>query len=334
MGIVDGRFDVAAAPSPNHRELDVTVDVPTMHVQLPTASSHDVQPLGGIDGVDVGLRHGPIEFVPMTLDSAADATPETGSSDRMPVKVSVRLGGDVEVQRGTDLDMRLDGAPTVILGSGEAHATGQIRLARGTLDVEGKRFDIQGDSTVTFVGNDATNPQVVLTAGWVAPDGTSVFADFIGPLKTGKVTLRSQPSRSQSEILALILFGTTDEQASSGATSPQATGAVGLAGGAATAPINHALGGVNHMLDNFGLAGGLSTKIDTSTTSPRPEVELQIARDISLQVAWVLGVPPPGSNPDTTLLTLNWRFLRQWSLVTTVGDAGTSIVDLIWKQRY
>jgi hypothetical protein len=63
-------------------------------------------------------------------------------------------------------------------------------------------------------------------------------------------------------------------------------------------------------------------------------VELQIARDISFQIAWVLGVPPPGSNPDTTLLTLNWRFLRQWSLVTTVGDAGTSIVDVIWQRRY
>jgi translocation and assembly module TamB len=334
VGILDGRFDVAADRAADHRGIDVTVDVPTMHVQLPTAANHDVQPLGGIDGVDVGRHRGPSEFVPAPLDTATDALPEAGSADRVPVKITVRLGGDVEVQRGTDLDMRLEGAPSVILGSGEARATGQIRLARGTLDVEGKRFDIQGDSTVTFVGDDATNPQVVLTAGWVAPDGTNVFADFIGPLKTGKVTLRSQPSRSQSEILALILFGTTDEQAPAGAASPQATGAVGLAGGAATAPINRALGGVNHMLDNFGLAGGLSTKIDTSTTSPRPEVELQIARDISLQVAWVLGVPPPGSNPDSTLLTLNWRFLRQWSLVTTVGDAGTSIVDLIWQQRY
>ncbi len=334
VGIVDGRFDVAADRAADHRGVDVTIDVPTMHVQLPTAANHDVQPLAGIDGVDVGVDRGPNEFAPAYLDTATGALPEAGSADRLPVKVTVRLGGDVEVQRGTDLDMRLEGAPTVILGSGEARATGQIRLARGTLDVEGKRFDIQGDSTVTFVGDDATNPQVVLTAGWVAPDGTNVFADFIGPLKTGKVKLRSQPSRSQSEILALILFGTTDEQAPAGATSPQATGAVGLAGGAATAPINRALGGVNHMLDNFGLAGGLSTKIDTSTTSPRPEVELQIARDISIQVAWVLGVPPPGSNPDSTLLTLNWRFLRQWSLVTTVGDAGTSIVDLIWQKRY
>ena len=34
------------------------------------------------------------------------------------------------------------------------------------------------------------------------------------------------------------------------------------------------------------------------------------------------------------LFTLSWRFLRQWSLETTVGDAGTSILDLVWQHRY
>jgi len=84
----------------------------------------------------------------------------------------------------------------------------------------------------------------------------------------------------------------------------------------------------------FGLAGGISTTIDTSTANPRPEVAVQIARDISVQVAVVIGTQLPGSNPDTTLVTLNWRFLRKWSLEGTRGDAGTSIIDLIWQHRY
>ena len=37
---------------------------------------------------------------------------------------------------------------------------------------------------------------------------------------------------------------------------------------------------------------------------------------------------------ERTLFTLDWRFLRKWSLETTVGDAGTSILDLIWQHRY
>ena len=80
--------------------------------------------------------------------------------------------------------------------------------------------------------------------------------------------------------------------------------------------------------------GSITTKVDTSQVNPRPEVEVQIARDLSLQVARVIGLPPPGANPDLTLLTLDWRFLRKWSLETTVGDAGTSILDLLWQHRY
>jgi hypothetical protein len=48
----------------------------------------------------------------------------------------------------------------------------------------------------------------------------------------------------------------------------------------------------------------------------------------------VLGAPTPGTNADTTLVTLNWRFLRKWSLETTFGNKGTSILDLVWQHRY
>jgi len=161
-----------------------------------------------------------------------------------------------------------------------------------------------------------------------------VTADFVGPLKTGKVTLHANPAPPGGEngILALILFGSAD-QGANGNNANSATPAAGFAGSEATAPINKALGGVNGALERFGLGGGLTTKVDTSQTNPRPEVELQIARDISLEVAWVLGLPPPGM-PDTTLVTFNWRFLRKWSLLTTVGNTGTSILDVVWQHRY
>ena len=78
---------------------------------------------------------------------------------------------------------------------------------------------------------------------------------------------------------------------------------------------------------------GISTKVDTSQATPRPEVEVRIARDISLQVAWIIGGQTV-TNQDTTLLSLDWRFLRKWFLETTVGDAGTSILNVVWQHRY
>jgi translocation and assembly module TamB len=339
LGQLDGRFDVALTRTAGG--MDVNLQVPSMHVALPEGSaSRDVQSLGGLEGVTIG-RDSTGEFVEMPLDGAA---PEATSRGATPftTRIAVRLGNDVQVARGTDLDVHLQGQPSITIGS-DVRITGQIRLTRGTLDVKGKKFAIQ-QGTVTFTGDDPSNPQVVLTAGWTAPDGTFIYADFVGPLKTGKVTLRSEPVRPQNEILTLLLFGTVEDAPGSNQAAPdvnlQVSGSesqgalVGAqAGGAvATAPINQALGGLNRTLDRLGLTGGVSTRVDTSTSNPRPEVAIQIARDISFQIAYV--ILPPVTNPDTTYYTLNWNFLRKWSLEATYGDAGSSILDVVWQHRY
>ncbi len=323
MGMLDGSFDVSLGRDAETHAFDLSVAVPSAHLQLPAGrASVDVQPLGDVAGVRVGRRDETDGFVDVPLDNSREAL-AAAVGPRTPIQIAVQLG-DVRVSRGTDLDVQLEGRPTVVM-AGTTRVSGQIRMPRGTIDVEGKPFAIER-GTVTFVGDDASNPQVLLTASWEAPDGTHVYADFIGPLKTGRVKLRSEPSKTQSEILALILFGTEDQTGSSGSAPPQVSPMAAAAGGAATQPLNRAL-------DSLGLAGGVSTRIDTSQISPRPEVEVQIARDISIQVAWVLGGTTPGSS-DATQVTLNWRFLRQWSLATTVGNAGTSILDVVWRHRY
>lgn len=327
MGTLDGRFDIQAEPGAAHG-LDVMIGAPSVHMALPDVGTHDVQALGDLENVTTGVHLGAGGFVEVPLDATLPAP--TGGAPRAPTKLDVRLGNDVRVTRGTDLDVRLQGEPIVTIAN-EVTVSGQIHLVRGTIDVQGKPFTID-NGTVSFVGDDPSNPQVVLTAEWTAPDQTRVYADFVGPLKTGKVTLRSDPvlPGGQNDILALLLGATATDNATSGFSNAGA----GVAGGAVTQPINKALGGVNKALDKFGLAGGITAKIDTSTANPRPEVAVQIARDISVQVAFVIGTPLPGTNPDTTLVTLNWRFLRKWSLEGTQGDAGTSIIDLIWQHRY
>jgi len=324
MGMLDGDFDVAVDRVGANGGLAVLVDVPAAHVELPSGpSSMDVQSLGGLAGVKVGLRPGAGAFVEAPLDGTQAGVADRTGGPRTAVEIAIRLH-DMRVSRGTDLDVRFEGQPTISVAD-ETRVAGQIRMLRGSIDVLGKPFAID-QGTVTFVGGDSTNPQIVLSASWTAPDLTRIYADFVGPLKTGKVKLRSEPSKSQSEIVALVLFGATDEQSG----TPMAA----AASGAATQPLNRALGGVDRALESMGMAGGITTKIDTSQTTPRPEVEVQIARDISVQIAWVLGAIPPGTNPDSALVTLNWHFLRKWSLETTVGDQGTSIVDVVWQHRY
>jgi translocation and assembly module TamB len=334
LGTIDGSLDIAEDATPDHKGINVNVAVPTLHILLPDSGSRSVQALGPLDAANVGVRRTSTDFDLVDVDPNADDT-KTRAPDAKRIEITTKLGNDVDLRRGTDLKIGLEGEPVVSI-SDTARVSGQIRLKTGgTLDVEGKTFEIE-KGTVTFVGDDSSNPQVVVTASWSAPDGTSVYADYIGPLKSGKVTLRSNPPLPHSEIASLLLYGSAEGQSGAGSNggagggdSSSQTGyqAVGVAGGAAAQPINHAL-------DQLGLHA-ISAKVDTSqAANPKPEVEVQVARDISVQLAVIVGTPPPGSNPDTTLLTLNWRFLKMWSLATTVGDRGSSILDVIWQRRY
>jgi translocation and assembly module TamB len=240
------------------------------------------------------------------------------------VRIETKLGEDVSVRRGTDVRVDLRGGPTLTL-TDKLRATGEVTLHGGTLNLYGKQFDIE-QGTVTFVGDDISNPQVSVVAGWVAGDGTQIKAVFRGPLKTGKVTLQSQPSLSDNEIVQLLLFGSTDGQAASTQGAPGVSSAEGVAGTVATAPLNRALA-------QFGLSA-VSAKVDTSAVNAKPEIEVQIAKGLSVAVAQILGQPPVGSNPDTAFLTVDWRFLKKWSVAATVGNAGSTIVDLLWRYRY
>ncbi len=325
LGNIDGRFVIAERSTAGGKNMDVDVDVPQLRVALPEGSSGNAQSLGPIPKARIGSHRGtPRKFVLLPLDSVKKPrAPSSGESAKLRMQAHL---GNVEVVRGTQLKVDLTGQVNVDSAQ-NSEVGGQIRLKKGgQLAVQGKNFTIDS-GTVTFVGDDPSNPEVVVKAGWKAPDGSVVYANFVGPLKTGKVTLTSEPPLPQQEIVQLVLFGTASGKQ---AQSPQAnteTSAIGTVGGEAAQPLNHAL-------RQLGL-GAVTASVDTSqSANPKPEVEVQIAKDISLQIAVVLGQPPPGVNPDRTLLTLDWRFMSRWSLASTLGDAGTTIFDVLWQRRY
>jgi translocation and assembly module TamB len=316
-----GDFELQAVPAPEKQEIDVTVNVPSAKVTLFDKPTKPLQPLDKAEHIRIGYHRTPEEFVIVPLERPA----RLATVEKPPTTVNVTLNlRDVEVVRGTDLRARLEGQPKVRLDE-ETSMSGEIRLRSGYLYVQGKKFEIE-HGTITFIG-EPDNPNVVVTAGWTAPEGTRVFADFVGPLKSGKVTLRSEPVHNKNEILSLILFGTTDGMGASSNSGGTAGTAVGVAGGVATQGLNKALD------DMTGL--DITTRIDTSEGSnPRPEVEVRVARDVTVAVSHVIGVPPPGTNPDLNYATVDWRFSRNWSLGTTIGDQGSSLMDLVWTYRY
>jgi translocation and assembly module TamB len=328
LGEVYGRFDVAVRNSA--QGLGVNLVVPSLHMRLAESAGKAVQELAPNKDVRVGfLRGDSLVIAPMSRSKTAQdpaSEPTKGSAN---LDIDVKLGNDVEIKRGSMVAVTLTGGPHIKLANGKTTVTGQIQVPSGTLDLQGKKFTVE-KGTVTFEGDDPANPVVVATASWQAKDRTLVYADFIGPVKTGKVTLRAEPARSQSEILQLVVFGTADgfNAAPGAGTKPGAAtqAATTVAGGALTQGLDSALDGLTGIQTQ--------TRIDTtSSNNPRPELEVVVSRDVSIRFAYVLGTPPI-SEPDKSLGSVIFRFAPHWTVSTTVGDRGKATIDTVWQYRY
>ncbi len=328
VGEVSGALALVANQSVDGKTTHVVVEVPKLSVDLPQVTKSGVMSLERKDNIRVGVFRDQDKFVRLPFDAADLQKPKETSGEERRMDVDVRLG-KVEIERGSQLRVYLTGNPRLVVAGGEATMTGQIRVDGGWVDVQGKKFDIE-KGTVTFTGQTPPNPVVVATAGWTAADSTRVYADFVGPVRTGKVTLRSEPPRPKNEILALVLFGTAD------GVNPQPTQPGRQADGTMRAAVGFGgafvAQGLTEALDD--LAGIRATaRVDTTRANPRPEVEFQLSPRISLSFVHVVGTPPL-TEPDKNLANIEYRFHRNWSLGTTFGDRGTARLDAIWQKRY
>ena len=261
-----------------------------------------------------------------SADAVHGISPFTGgcSTSAIRTRLDVILR-DANITQGDILRTQIAGNPSIILEDGKTRMDGAITVKGGRVDIKGRRFEIE-HGTVTF-GEDPANPDVILTASWEAPDGTIVYADFAGPLQTGKVNLRSNPPRSREEILALVVFGRVEGMQPGGDQADTTTQAIGTAGGFATQGLNAALADITSL--------DIRTRVDTSSsTNPRPELEVQISQEVAVRIAHLLGEIGPGQAADKTFATVDWAFRPEWSLETTVGDKASTTVDMIWEHLY
>ncbi len=330
MGTISGAIKVNAKQSVDLKTTSIAVEIPNLMVELPQSTKSGVAKLEEKENVRVGVYTSPNEFVKLPLDKEDTLPPkEKGAEDPSRIDVAVKIGR-IDVQKGNQARLAVTGDLKVGVGV-DTRITGQIRALEGSwADVQGKKFNVE-KATITFNGEPEPNPVVIATAGWKAADGTLVYADFVGPVKTGKVTLRSEPARPKNEILAIILFGTADGANPTPASGQQQAdgttkAAVGVGGGFAAQ-------GLTDALDD--LAGIQATaRIDSSNANnPRPELEFQVSPKVSIAFGHVIGTPPI-TEPDKNLAKVGYRFHRNWSLETTVGDRGKGQMDAIWQKRY
>ncbi|HEY5958646.1 MAG TPA: translocation/assembly module TamB domain-containing protein, partial [Polyangiaceae bacterium] len=330
---------------------EIRVDVPRFRLKMPDAAQNSVQELEPADDVRIGAHRADGTFVLMPTQPLRKTGPDEAKSATA-TRVSIHLGDSVWIDRGRQVSVQVAGE--IVIQSSEAQKIdGRVELKTGKLDVSGKEFHIER-GVVTFDEGEASNPTITATARWDSPVGYVVYADYSGTVKDGKLKLHAEPNLTEDEILSLLLFGSPEgsiassgsagttgalgsNSGSSGSTpggnrsggssgSGSAGAAVSIAGGTATKGLNRAISDVTNL--------DVSTRIDTSTGSSRPELVVQLTPRLTTRVTRALGEPTPGQSPDRTFLTLELRLKRAWSASAMVGDHGASTFDLIWRKRY
>ena len=309
-----------------HNILALTVDVPRANIELPDKGTAALQPLEDDPTIAIGIRRADDKLDETGFKRGQRRPRSTEQHEARPTttRLAVTLGDDVSIE-GRGLRVTL-GGKTIVEVAEEVRVTGRIDLRGGTAEVHGRRFKVDR-GTITFPeGGDPANPTVLAAAYWDSPDRTRVWVEFAGPLKTGKITLRSEPPYSKNEILSVLLFGRPDpNMAASGEKSSAGGGATAVGSGFVAGDINRMLAELDENLD-----------VETDTLSgnrTRTKVGYGLFdRRLKVQLAYAPG--RTYREPDTTFLLLNWQFVPKWSLVGTRGDRGTTILDVIFQHRY
>jgi translocation and assembly module TamB len=321
IGDAWGKVEATFKKNANTNESQITVSAPDLHIDLPDTGSADAQALDSDTHVRVGAvrKDGAFVIIPT---QPLESSPDTGEVHPSTSIIEVKLG-HITVARGEEVNIELTGDLKAKV-TDRTELTGQILTTGGTLDVTGKRFEVER-GTITFTGENPPNPTIVAVARWDSPLGYRVYAEYTGTAKKAKLTLRSDPPLSTDQVLSLLMFGTPDGQFgnSSGST---ASSAVGLAGGTAAKGINRAISDLTDL--------DVQARVDTSNGDARPEVVIQISPRVAARVTRAIGEPLPGTIPDRTFLTLEFRLQRSWILSALVGDRGATALDLLWRIRY
>jgi translocation and assembly module TamB len=126
---------------------------------------------------------------------------------------------------------------------GQVLLLGTVETVRGTYAFQGRRFDLQRNGTVRFMGEPQPNPALDITATRTIPNtGVEARVRIQGTVKAPQLSLTSTPPLEESDILALIVFNRPVNELGTGERASLAETAGGIASGFLAAPLGESIG--------------------------------------------------------------------------------------------
>jgi hypothetical protein len=313
LATLDGR-NIGIELERRATEMFVGLTIPELNAQVPQAGARSLISLSDNGNVQIAQ---PI------------AEPEAAKDgEALPWRMKFDLGNRVKVTR-SDFFLPLTGSPQILLGD-EFQVQGNIQLTPGgRLNLPGlpRPFTIE-DGTVFFdPDREAGDPRVLVTAVCQLSQLT-VRARVSGTFRKADIVFESDdPSlTTQAAIEARLLNPTSDD------ASPASAG-IGAGAGYLGKQLL-----ANTALSNLEIKAGSETTADQASYSTY-SAAYPLTDELWFEGSYkTLSQNTAITNTATSTTnafsgTFDWRFRRNWSMRTEVGNIGAG-VDLLWQYHY
>jgi len=245
-------------------------------------------------------------------------TEESESPYSTGLNLTVDLPGRIFVT-GTGLDSEWEGKLQIKNTTAEPAIEGVLRVKKGTLEFLGRIFSL-ADSTITFDGQSPPAPFLRIDAV-TETDEVVAHVRMEGVADALNITLDSEPSLPQDEILSRVLFG----QRLSDVSPIQALTL------ARYAPIFKRKQSGRNILGNQGpkpfLVDRVSLRSGTGAGDASIATGKYLSDDFYLEYEQGLGTAE-------SLISLEWLFAPQWSLKGKTTSQGQGGLGVFWKKDY
>jgi len=219
---------------------------------------------------------------------------------------TIQLGGQMRVQRDSNAPIRL---------------TGEILLRRGSYVFQSRRFSIE-PSTITFAGEAPPQPRYDVTAIYRINE-YRIEIRVTGVGDQPKLDMRSEPALSETDILAVLLFGKPTNELGRGQSASLQEQAIQLASGYVMPELRQSL------MSTFGI-DTFDVSIGNEAAGEPGQVQAgrYISQDVFVSIAQEFGLRAG------QVLSVEYAIRYSLSVRGSVSTTGTGSLDLLWRKRY
>jgi len=267
--------------------------------------------------LEPGKYKPPVSASPDVVIVGAQQSREPRTRWRLHTRVKIELGEAVSFQ-GFGLSGKLGGGLLAIDEPGQATiGEGEIRVTEGKYKIYGRELTVE-QGRLLFPGGPITNPNVDARAVRKIGDITAGVR-VQGPLKSPQVSLYSDPSMDESDILSYLVVGRPLNAASKseGNLVYAAATSLGLQGGGLIAKRIGTMFGIQDVQ--------ITSQQSTQTGVQQPALLLGTYLSPRIYVAYTVGLFEPSQ-----VLQFRFHLTPHWELRTESGSASSG-ADLLFS---